>query len=86
MAQVDLLLQTLSHVAKETIYALKVGTAINLFIRIVPRLSVDIDLIYLPIDDRGTALNNISDGQAQIKFNLEQSIARINLTAAARHR
>ena len=58
-AQVDLLLQTLPYVAKETIFALKGGTAINLFVRSMPRLSVDIDLTYLPIDDRETALKNI---------------------------
>ncbi len=38
--QVDLLLQTLPYVAKETIFALKGGTAINLFVRSMPRLSV----------------------------------------------
>jgi len=83
-AQVDLLLQTLPYVAKETIFALKGGTAINLFVRSMPRLSVDIDLTYLPIDDRETALKNISDGLARIKFNLEQSIPRISVTAASR--
>lgn len=83
-AQVDLLLQTLPYVAKETIFALKGGTAINLFVRNMPRLSVDIDLTYLPIDDRETALKNISDGLARIKFDLEQSIPRISVTAASR--
>ena len=43
-AQVDLLLQVLPHVAKETSFALKGGTAINLFVHDCPRLSVDIDL------------------------------------------
>ncbi|HCY40840.1 MAG TPA: nucleotidyl transferase AbiEii/AbiGii toxin family protein [Prolixibacteraceae bacterium] len=83
-AQVDLLLQTLPYVAKETIFALKGGTAINLFVRSMPRLSVDIDLTYLPIDDRETALKSISGGLARIKFNLEQSIPRISVTAASR--
>lgn len=83
-AQVDLLLQTIPYVAKETIFALKGGTAINLFVRSMPRLSVDIDLTYLPIDDRETALKNISDGLARIKFDLEQSIPRISVTAASR--
>jgi len=58
-AQVDLLLQMLPYVAKETIFALKGGTAINLFVREMPRLSVDIDLTYLPIDSRDDALRNI---------------------------
>lgn len=51
-AQVDLLLQVLPYVAKEKMFALKGGTAINLFIRDMPRLSVDIDLTYLPLDSR----------------------------------
>ena len=41
--QVGLLVQTLPLVAAETAFALKGGTAINLFIRDLPRLSVDID-------------------------------------------
>ena len=61
-AQVDLLLQVLPYVAKEKIFALKGGTAINLFVRDMPRLSVDIDLTYLPLDSRETALQNIQDG------------------------
>jgi len=38
-AQVDLLLKVLPYVAKEEIFALKGGTAINLFVREMPRLS-----------------------------------------------
>jgi predicted nucleotidyltransferase component of viral defense system len=61
-AQVDLLLTILPQVAKEKSLALKGGTAINLFVREMPRLSVDIDLTYTSIaDDRETALKNISD-------------------------
>ena len=41
-AQVDLLLQVLPHVAKEECFALKGGTAINLFVRNMPRLSVSV--------------------------------------------
>ena len=39
------------HVAAETCFPLKGGTAINLFVRDMPRLSVDIDLTYLPVDE-----------------------------------
>ena len=42
--QVKLLVNVLPYVAKEDCFALKGGTAINLFIRDLPRLSVDIDL------------------------------------------
>lgn len=43
-AQVRLLVQVLPFVAEEECFALKGGTAINLFYRNLPRLSVDIDL------------------------------------------
>ncbi len=45
--QVALLVRTLPIVAQERCFALKGGTAINLFVRDMPRLSVDIDLTYL---------------------------------------
>ncbi len=73
-AQVDLILQAIPYVAKETIFALKGGTAINLFVRNMPRLSVDLDLTYLPINTRETALKNISDGLSRIKIELEKAI------------
>lgn len=73
-AQVDLLLQVLPYVAKEKIFALKGGTAINLFVREMPRLSVDIDLTYLPLDNRKDALKNIQDGLNRIKTDLEKNI------------
>jgi predicted nucleotidyltransferase component of viral defense system len=41
-------------------FALKGGTAINLFVRDMPRLSVDIDLMYLPIEPRDESLSNIA--------------------------
>jgi hypothetical protein len=66
-AQVDLLLQVLPHVAKEESFALKGGTAINLFVRDMPRLSVDIDLTWLPFDDRATALVGITDALRRVK-------------------
>ncbi len=47
--QVALLLSTLPVVASERCFALKGGTAINLFVREFPRLSVDIDLAYIPL-------------------------------------
>ena len=47
--QVQLLIRVLPAVATEACFALKGGTAINLFIRDLPRLSVDIDLAFLPV-------------------------------------
>lgn len=77
--QVNLLLQVLPHIAKEEIFALKGGTAINLFLRDMPRLSVDIDLTYLPLDSRSVALQNIQDGLSRIKSNLEKNIPGIKV-------
>ena len=47
--QARLLIDVLPHIAQEEVFALKGGTAINLFYRDMPRLSVDIDLTYLPV-------------------------------------
>lgn len=57
--QVRLLVRLLPIVAREPAFALKGGTAINLFIRNLPRLSVDIDLVFLPTHDRPEALTEI---------------------------
>lgn len=72
--QVDLLLQVLPQVAKEDSFALKGGTAINLFVRDMPRLSVDIDLTYQAFDDRATAFKGITDALRRIKTRLEAVI------------
>lgn len=73
-AQVDLLLQVLPHVAKEECFALKGGTAINLFVRDMPRLSVDIDLTYQPFEDRATALAGIAEALRRIKARVETAV------------
>ena len=49
-AQIRLLVAVLPIVARERCFALKGGTAINLFVRDLPRLSVDIDLAGLESD------------------------------------
>lgn len=80
-AQVDLLLSILPHVAKEEGLALKGGTAINLFIRDMPRLSVDIDLTYMNWqEDRATALQNISTALNRIEERIKGSIKPISIT------
>lgn len=80
-AQVDLLLSILPHVATENSLALTGGTAINLFVRNMPRLSVDIDLTYVPWqDDRPTALQNISDALGRIEERIKASIPEISIT------
>ena len=50
--QVDMLIEILPFVAKHKEFAIKGGTAINLFHLDMPRLSIDIDLCYLPLKPR----------------------------------
>jgi hypothetical protein len=65
--QVALLLSMLPLVAAESVFALKGGTAINLFIRDMPRLSVDIDLTFLPVLPRPESLAQINAAMGRIK-------------------
>ncbi len=65
-AQVRLLIEILPAVAAEDVFALKGGTAINLFYRDLPRLSVDLDLTFLPVEDRDTSLAAINTAMDRI--------------------
>jgi hypothetical protein len=69
--QVELLVRVLPHVAKQGCFALKGGTAINLFVRDLPRLSVDIDLAYLPLDARDQALPAIQTALEKIAQDIQ---------------
>lgn len=78
--QVALLLSALPEIAKEACFALHGGTAINLFVRDMPRLSVDIDLTYIPIEDRATSLHNISEALERIKTRIEKVVPSVKVT------
>lgn len=78
--QVKLLLNVLPAVATEKCFALHGGTAINLFVRDMPRLSVDIDLTYIPLEDRLTSIENIALALTRIKENLERKIPGLTAT------
>lgn len=71
-AQVRLLVQALPVVAEHRCFALKGGTALNLFYRDMPRLSVDIDLAYLPINTRDEALAEAHEALAAICTRINQ--------------
>lgn len=59
LPQARLAVRVLRYVAEEPALALKGGTAINLFHRELPRLSVDLDLTYVLEGDRPAALRGI---------------------------
>lgn len=78
--QVALLLSILPEVAKEECFVLHGGTAINLFIREMPRLSVDIDLTYLPIDDYETSLIEIQAALHRISSSTKRVIKNVTIS------
>ncbi len=69
--QVRLLLDVLPEVAKEECFAMHGGTAINLFVRDMPRLSVDVDLTYVKIAERDETLDAINAALARIRERIE---------------
>lgn len=74
LRQVALLLRIMPAVAEEECFALKGGTAINLFVRDLPRLSVDIDLTYLPVADRATSLEGVDSALERIADRIKRGV------------
>lgn len=72
LAQVSLLLRVLPLINEQECFALKGGTAINLFLRDMPRLSVDIDLTYLPIEPRDIFLEEITTALKTLATNISK--------------
>ena len=77
--QARLMLRVMPHVAKEACFAIKGGTAINFFLRDMPRLSVDIDLTYLPLGPREESLRGISQALARVKAAAARAIAGVKI-------
>ena len=80
--QVALLVEAIPLVATEADFALKGGTAINLFIRDMPRLSVDIDLTYLPVAERPQSLGAIDAAMKRIAAKLREKLPGAQVTEA----
>ena len=77
--QAELLLRIIPLIDREPAFALKGGTAINFFIRDLPRISVDIDLTYLPIGERDVSLREISDILERIAQAVESTVPGTNV-------
>ena len=58
--KVEVLLRLLPIVMEEKVFAVHGGSAINLFVRNLPRYSVDIDLTYIPLEGREESLEHIN--------------------------
>jgi len=81
--QAALLVSIVPFVAPEKCFALKGGTAINLFIRDLPRISVDLDLTYLPVADRDASLTAIDAAMRRIAAAIAQGIRGAHVDAVA---
>jgi len=82
--QVSLLLRVLPILAREEVLALKGGTAINLFVRDLPRLSVNIDLTFLPLVDRDAALTAIDAALQRAGSAVKRQIPGASVRASKR--
>jgi predicted nucleotidyltransferase component of viral defense system len=78
--QVALLIETIPFVAEEPQFALKGGTAINLFFRDMPRLSVDIDLTYLPVAPRPESLAAINAAMRRVAESIRKGLRGARVT------
>lgn len=68
---VQLLLDVAPTVFDTTAFAMKGGTAINLFVQDMPRLSVDIDVVFVPhalkrIDALKTIAEELASAQSKL--------------------
>lgn len=69
-----LLIRIMPSVYKIKEFAVHGGTAINLFQRNLLRYSVDIDVTYIPIENRQQSLASINQKLLEVKKNIEKTI------------
>lgn len=79
--QVSLLIDLIPSIAVDTDFALKGGTAINLFYLDMPRLSVDLDLVYLPVMDREDSMVAIDHKLKQLQTLIQKRYPHIKIEA-----
>ena len=78
---VRLLLESVPAIFETPRFAMKGGTAINLFVQDMPRLSVDVDVVYADHgSSRPAALKAIADGLDQarkqiVKLGMEAGVS-----------
>lgn len=72
--KVDLLLKIIPIISQEESFAIHGGTAINLFEKEMLRYSIDIDITYIPVEDRDTSINNINHKLKAIGEKIERTL------------
>src|SRR5258708_36703760 len=80
--QVALLIRVLPLFTEEACFGVKGGRAINLFVRALPRLSVDIDLTYLPVAPRPESLADIDAAMKRIAGRIKAAILDAQIAEA----
>jgi len=78
--QVALLIRIMPSVYRIQDFAVHGGTAINLFHKNMPRYSVDIDITYIPVQDRDESLKAINAHLVELKQIIEKTIPGIRIT------
>ncbi|MFT5113304.1 MAG: hypothetical protein ACI8P9_002633 [Parasphingorhabdus sp.] len=78
--QVELLLDVLPFITRRKVFALKGGTAINFFYCNCPRLSIDIDLHYIPVNGRTEALQDIATNMHEIGISIDRAYPTARIT------
>lgn len=79
--KVDMLLHIIPIVTEEECFAIHGGTAINLFVNDLPRLSVDIDLTYIPLEDREESIKHINEALLRIAEKVKTVLKGVHIIA-----
>ena len=79
--QVRLLIRILPVIYRNEDFAIHGGTAINLFIKDLPRYSVDVDLTYIPLGPREKSLAEIDKKLATISYQLQRAVPGSHIRA-----
>ena len=77
--KVKLLLQLMPFVMQEQVFAVHGGSAINLFVKDMPRYSVDIDLTYIPLADREASIADINAHLKSIADNAKSNLKGLHI-------
>lgn len=81
--KVELLLRLMPIIMEEGVFAVHGGTAINLFLKNLPRYSVDIDLTYIPLADRSASIEDINTHLKSISEKAKKACMSFLTTAHA---
>jgi len=77
--QVDLMLRVLPSLHDEKRFAIKGGTALNFFLLDMPRLSVDIDLTFLPLLPRDESLLSIGKALDELAVRIRRMMPDVSV-------